>query len=89
MAQQLLADTEAGYNKGRYSVLQWVDAQEELFTLERELIETHTLVYLQLLELERITGQPMRPSKPSTSTSSTSKLSSNSQPATQQKRGIS
>ena len=89
LAHQLLADTEAGYSKGRYSVLQWADAQGELFALERELIETHTLVYLQLLELERITGQPMRPSKLSTSKSSTSKLSSNSQPATQQKGDIS
>lgn len=63
LARQLLTDTEAGYSKGRYSVLQWTDAQAELFSLERELIETHTLVYLQILELERITGQPMLPSQ--------------------------
>jgi cobalt-zinc-cadmium efflux system outer membrane protein len=56
-ARQLLADVEAGYRQGRYTVLQWVDAQAELFALERELIETHMLMYQQLLELERITGQ--------------------------------
>lgn len=58
-ARQLLADTEQAYLTGRYSVLQWVDAQTELFALERDLIEIHALVYLQLLELERITGRPL------------------------------
>lgn len=58
-AHQLLEDTESGYRKGRYSVLQWTDAQAELFALERELIETNTLMYLQVLELERLTGQSM------------------------------
>lgn len=62
-ALQLLADVERGYRKGRYTVLQWVDAQAELFALERELIETHTLMYQQLLELERITGQTFSPSQ--------------------------
>lgn len=59
IARTLLEDTRAGYEKGRYSVLQWADAQAELFSLEREQIETHTSIYLQLLELERITAQPM------------------------------
>ncbi|MEH6616504.1 MAG: TolC family protein [Porticoccus sp.] len=62
-ARQLLADIENGFHKGRYTVLQWVDAQAELFALERELIETHTLMYQQLLELERITGQTFSPSQ--------------------------
>ena len=62
-ARQLLADVETGYRKGLYTVLQWVDAQVELFALERELIETHTLMYQQLLELERITGQAFSPSQ--------------------------
>ena len=58
-ARQLLADTEAGYSRGRYSVLQWLDAQAERFELERELIDSHTRVYWQLLELERLTGQSL------------------------------
>lgn len=58
-ARTLLEDTKAGYQMGRYSVLQWTDAQAELFALQREQIETHTRIYLQLLELERITAQPM------------------------------
>ena len=56
-ARELLAETETGYRKGSYTILQWVDAQAELFDLQRELIETNTLVYLQLLALESITGE--------------------------------
>ena len=58
-AQQLLSDTIKGYQHGRYSVLQWVDAQNEQFELENELIEIHHQMYLNLLDLERITGQPL------------------------------
>ena len=58
-SKALLEDTEAGYQMGRYSVLQWVDAQTERSSVERELIETRTSIHLYTLELERITGQPM------------------------------
>lgn len=58
-AKTLLNDTEKGYRQGQYSVLQWVDAQTELFELERQLIEMQTRIYLQLLELERVTGQAL------------------------------
>ena len=58
-ARTLLKYTEKGYQQGQYSVLQWVDAQTELFDLEYQLIEIQTRIYLQLLELERVTGQPM------------------------------
>lgn len=56
-AQQLLSATQTGYQQGRYSVLQWADAQAELFSLKRQNIELHTQAFLQLLELERLTGQ--------------------------------
>ena len=52
-------ETERGYQLGRYSVLQWVDALRELYALQRELIEARTAIHLNLLELERITGQPL------------------------------
>jgi cobalt-zinc-cadmium efflux system outer membrane protein len=58
-AQQLLSATQEGYQQGRYSVLQWVDAQAELFALKRQNIELHTQASLQLLELERLTGQAL------------------------------
>lgn len=59
LAQQLLSDTESGYQSGQYDVLQWLDAQAELFGIERELVETRTATHLQLLELEQITGQAL------------------------------
>jgi len=59
-AKKLLAETEKGYQKGRYSVLQWIDAQSELFSIEQSMIKTHWQVFNQILELERITGQPMK-----------------------------
>lgn len=62
-AKTLLNDTEKGYRQGQYSVLQWVDAQIELFELERQLIEIQTRIYLQLLELERVTGQALTTTK--------------------------
>ncbi len=58
-AKKLLIETERGYQKGRYSVLQWTDAQSELFSIEKSLIDIHQQFYLQHLELERITGQSM------------------------------
>lgn len=59
IAKQLLKDTESAYRIGQANVLQLVDAQNELFAIERELIEAKAATYLQLLELERITGQSM------------------------------
>ncbi len=59
VAEALLSSTAEGYELGQYNVLQWVDAQSELFTVERELIEAQTAVHLQMLELERLTGNAL------------------------------
>jgi cobalt-zinc-cadmium efflux system outer membrane protein len=64
LAQTLLRDTEAGYRQGRYSVLQWVDAQAELFAIERKQIETRVGIFMHTLELERITGHAMSSDAP-------------------------
>lgn len=58
-AKTLLTATRVGYRQGRYGVLQWADAQAELFSLRLELIDIHHQAYLQLLELERISGHVM------------------------------
>ncbi|MEH6570480.1 MAG: TolC family protein [Halioglobus sp.] len=58
-SRKLIEDTRRGYQLGQYSVLQWTDAQAERFALEGELIDLYSAVYLQLLELERITGEPL------------------------------
>jgi len=59
LTQELLKQTETGYQSGQYNVLQWIDAQREAFTVERDLIEAQTAVHTQLLELERLTGMPL------------------------------
>jgi cobalt-zinc-cadmium efflux system outer membrane protein len=59
LARQLLQDTEKAYNAGKVNVLQLLDAQNELFSVKRALIEAKYVVVKQLLELERITGQSM------------------------------
>ena len=59
LAKKLLAETEKGYQTGRYSVLQWIDAQSEVFSIEQSMLKLHWQVYRQILELERITGQSM------------------------------
>ncbi len=59
LAQRLLTETQSAYQTGQVTVLQLVDAQSELFNVERELIDAKVAVYQQKLELERITGQPM------------------------------
>ena len=59
LAEHLLAHTEQAYNAGKVNVLQLLDAQNELFNVKRALIEAKYVVVMQLLELERITGQSM------------------------------
>lgn len=59
LAQTLLRETRIGYRQGRYSVLQWVDAQAERFSSEAQLIDAQQQTFEQLLELERITGTSM------------------------------
>ncbi len=58
-AEILLREVEQGYRQGRYSVLQWVDAQSELFQLHTQQIVLHHSIFIQRLELERISGQPL------------------------------
>ncbi len=55
-ADKLLSEVKRGYQLGQYSVLQWVDAQQELFNAEQQVIEAQHAVHLQFLELERLSG---------------------------------
>lgn len=56
VAEGLLAEVKRGYQLGQYDVLQWVDAQQELFNVDRQVIEAQHAVHLQFLELERLSG---------------------------------
>lgn len=57
LAQQLETETQAGYARGAYNLLQVLDAQNELAQLEAEHIKRRYAIYQGLLELERLTGQ--------------------------------
>lgn len=59
LASELLSNTQKAYKQGRYSVLQWIDAQNQAFELEQRLIDIRIRIFNQILELERITGQPI------------------------------
>jgi len=59
LAQKFLADTQRAYQQGVYSLLQWIDAQHQVFTLQQQLQNTRLSIHLQVLELERILGQPI------------------------------
>jgi cobalt-zinc-cadmium efflux system outer membrane protein len=57
LAEQLLKTTQNGYTQGIYSLLQLLDAQQELAQIEREIVQRRAAIYHTLLQLERLTGQ--------------------------------
>lgn len=54
-----LADTRYAFERGRYSYLEWVDAQRELLDVQRALIDAARSAHLYRTEIERLTGQPL------------------------------
>jgi cobalt-zinc-cadmium efflux system outer membrane protein len=58
-AAQVSVDIQRGYEEGRYSALDLLNANSELHELEKAAIESATAAHLQLVELERLTGQPL------------------------------
>lgn len=59
VATSLLEEVQTGYELGLYNVLQWVDAQDQLFSIQRDVIEAQHAVHLQFLELERLSGNSL------------------------------
>ena len=57
LAIDLLSNTQKAYRQGQYTVLQWIDAQNQVFNLEQDLINSQVRIFNQVLELERILGQ--------------------------------
>lgn len=49
--------TRYAFERGRYSWLEWADAQRELVGVQRSLIEAAANVHLYRTELERLTGE--------------------------------
>lgn len=52
-----LEATRYAFERGRYSYLEWVDAQRELFEVQRALIESSANAHLFRAEIERLTGE--------------------------------
>jgi cobalt-zinc-cadmium efflux system outer membrane protein len=57
LASELLSTTQKAYRQGQYSVLRWIDAQNKVFNLEQDLINSQVRIFNHVLELERILGQ--------------------------------
>jgi len=57
--EQVLKGTEYAYQRGRYSYLEWVDAQRDLLDARRSLIEAAANAHRYLAEIERLTGEPL------------------------------
>jgi outer membrane protein, heavy metal efflux system len=54
-----LEATRYAFERGRYSYLEWVDAQQELFEVQRALIEASANAHLFRAEIERLTGESL------------------------------
>tara|TARA_R110002110_G_scaffold415859_1_gene658676 strand:- start:75496 stop:76752 length:1257 start_codon:yes stop_codon:yes gene_type:complete len=54
--RQALEETQAAYELGRYSYLEWNAAQTELLAAQNDLIEASRGFYTNLIEIERLTG---------------------------------
>lgn len=58
-AQSMLQVTQDGYRAGRFSFLELADAQQQLLEIEQDAIRAAADFHTQLIEIERITGQPV------------------------------
>lgn len=58
-AEAALKQTEYAYQRGRYSYLEWADAQRELLALRRSRLDACADYHRLLAEIERLTGEPL------------------------------
>ena len=58
-AREALDQTRAGFDRGRFSYLEIAEAQRELLELELTRIEAAASFHLLLIEIERLTRQPL------------------------------
>jgi cobalt-zinc-cadmium efflux system outer membrane protein len=58
--QAALEDTRYAFDRGRYSYLEWVDAQRELVEVQRALIDASANAHLYRTEIERLTGEALQ-----------------------------
>lgn len=60
-AEDALAFSRRGFAEGRFSYLDVLDAERTLASVRRERIETAATYHRLVLEMERITGEPLQP----------------------------
>ena len=58
-AQTALEQTQSGYDRGRFSFLELLTAQQELLALREAAIDSAADYHRLLAELERITSEPL------------------------------
>jgi cobalt-zinc-cadmium efflux system outer membrane protein len=58
--QAALEDTRYAFDRGRYSYLEWVDAQRVLVEVQRALIDASANAHLYRTEIERLTGEALQ-----------------------------
>lgn len=56
---EALRETKYAYERGRYSYLEWVEAQREFIDVRRSLIEAAANAHNFRTEIERLTGEPL------------------------------
>jgi outer membrane protein, heavy metal efflux system len=60
-AEHALAQTEYGFQRGRFSYLELANAQRDLIEVQRAAIEAAANHYRLAAEIERLTGEPVTP----------------------------
>lgn len=60
---EALRATQYAYERGRYSYLEWVEAQREFIDVRRSLIEAAANAHNFSTEIERLTGEPLAANK--------------------------
>ncbi|MDY6945603.1 MAG: TolC family protein, partial [Pseudomonadota bacterium] len=59
-AESMLETTQQGYRAGRFSLLELADAQTQLLEVENEAITAAAQFHTLLIEIQRVTGAPIR-----------------------------
>ena len=63
-AEDALAISRDGFAQGRFSYLEVLDAQRTIFDVKQEYIQAATTYHQFLVEMERLTGQPIEGGEP-------------------------
>jgi cobalt-zinc-cadmium efflux system outer membrane protein len=58
-AERVVQTSNEGYRAGRFSLIELADAQSQLVDIERDAIRAAADFHSHLIEIERITGEPM------------------------------